>query len=83
MSYSNAPVQKTNGLSIAALITGLFGVSILGIIFGHIALSRINTRNEGGKGMAIAGLVLGYLGTAAWLFWIIAISAAVANSQSY
>jgi hypothetical protein len=38
--------------------------SILAIIFGHVALSRIASRGERGRGMAIAGLVLGYFGLA-------------------
>jgi hypothetical protein len=46
--------------------------SILAVVFGHIAISQIN-RSGGmvtGKGMAIAGLVLGYV----WLgFLLIAI----------
>jgi peptidyl-prolyl cis-trans isomerase B (cyclophilin B) len=80
MTNNVAPVQKTNGLAIAALITGIVGVSILGVIFGHISLSQIKTRNEGGKGMAIAGLVLGYVGIAGWIFWIIIFAAAAASN---
>ena len=38
--------------------------SILAIIFGHVALNQIKASNgtQGGGGMAIAGLVLGYIG---------------------
>ncbi|MBQ6369923.1 MAG: DUF4190 domain-containing protein, partial [Parasporobacterium sp.] len=35
-----------------------FFVAILGIIFSAIALKQISDRGEGGKGLAIAGLVL-------------------------
>lgn len=65
----NAPVQQqaqpqqtkgTNGFAIAALITGLLGLNVLAIIFGFVALSQIKTSGEGGKGMAIAGIVLGF-----------------------
>ncbi|GAA3659667.1 DUF4190 domain-containing protein [Microbacterium marinilacus] len=31
------------------------------VILGHIAVVQINRRGEGGKGMAITGLVLGYV----------------------
>jgi hypothetical protein len=83
MSNSNAQVQRTNGLSIAALVTGIIGASVLAIIFGHIALSQIKTRNEGGRGMAIAGLVLGYVFLGITMIWIIIIAAAASASSSY
>ena len=53
----------TNGMAIAALITGLT-MAPLGIIFGHIALSQIKRTGQDGRGMAIAGLVLGYVSLA-------------------
>jgi len=61
--YAAAP---TNGLAITALVTGILGLGLLPVIFGHIALSQIK-RNpmQTGKGMAIAGLILGYLVIAA------------------
>ena len=37
--------------------------SILAVVFGHIAISQANKDESlSGKGMAIAGLVLGYVG---------------------
>lgn len=63
-------VEKTSGMAIASLIFGvlfLFPLNILAIIFGHISLSQIkkSAGRLGGKGLAIAGRVLGYLGIAA------------------
>lgn len=55
---------RTNSMAIAALIAG-WNFFPLGIIFGHIALSQIKRTGEGGRGFAIAGLVLGYLTLAA------------------
>ena len=55
---------KTSGLAIASLICGILGLlflpGILGVIFGIMAISRINSSNGaiGGKGLAIGGLVL-------------------------
>lgn len=63
-----AQPAKTSGKAIASLILGLlFFVPfafIAAIVFGHIALSEIK-KSAGrltGEGMAIAGLVLGYMG---------------------
>jgi hypothetical protein len=55
---------RTNSMAIAALIAG-WNFFPLGIIFGHIALFQIKRTGEGGRGFAIAGLVLGYLTLAA------------------
>ncbi|MGD0447506.1 MAG: DUF4190 domain-containing protein [Candidatus Dormibacteria bacterium] len=44
--------------------------SILAVIFGHIALSQIRHSRQGGRGLAIAGLVLGYVGLALFLLVI-------------
>jgi hypothetical protein len=60
----SAPVSSgTNGLAIAGFVLGLLGFTgitgVLGIVFGAIALSRIRTTSQDGKGLAIAGIVLG------------------------
>jgi Domain of unknown function (DUF4190)/Domain of unknown function (DUF1707) len=59
---------STNGLAIASLVAGLlwmwwFG-SVLAIVFGHLALNQIARSGQSGRGLAIAGLVLGYGGAA-------------------
>lgn len=51
--------QRTEPLAIAALACSFF-VSLLGVVFGHIALSRIRRTGDGGRGLAIGGLVVGY-----------------------
>jgi hypothetical protein len=69
--YAPQPVYPTtNGLAVASLVAGFlwlgwFG-SILAVIFGHIAIGQINRSGgrESGTGLAIAGLVLGYMGVA-------------------
>jgi hypothetical protein len=62
-------VQKTtNGLAIASMVLGIVWVywigSILALIFGYIAKGQINESRgrQGGRGMAIAGIVLGWVG---------------------
>jgi hypothetical protein len=70
----------TNGLAIASLILGLVGWvpcglgSILAVVFGFVARRQIRDtgRGSGGDGLAIAGIVLGFLGILAWIvltFW--------------
>jgi peptidyl-prolyl cis-trans isomerase B (cyclophilin B) len=54
--------KPTNGMAVAALICA-FLFAPLGILFGHISLSQIKRSGEEGRGMAIAGLVIGYLMT--------------------
>ncbi|HZN36223.1 MAG TPA: GYF domain-containing protein [Pirellulaceae bacterium] len=61
------PTPQTSPMAVASFILGLLGFtligSILAIVFGHIALSQIRQSQGklGGKGLAIVGLVLGYL----------------------
>lgn len=55
------PAPRTNGWAIAALITAICGLILPPIICGHIALSQIRRTGEGGKVLAIIGMVLGYL----------------------
>ncbi|BDH59078.1 hypothetical protein MTP03_40170 [Tsukamurella sp. PLM1] len=54
---------KTNTMAVLALVFGVMG-GFLGIVFGHIALSQIKRTGEQGRGMALAGLILGYIGLA-------------------
>jgi hypothetical protein len=65
--------QSPSGLSIAALITGIFGFGIIPIILGAIDLSRIKTgaASSKGRGFDIAGIVLGAIGVVAWIIAII------------
>ena len=52
-------VQKTNPLALVAFFLSFCGLSLFGFIFVIIALKQINERNEGGKGLAIAAIVIG------------------------
>jgi hypothetical protein len=53
--------DRYNVLAIISLVSAFF-VSLAAIICGHIALSQIKKTGEKGRGLAIAGLVLGYAG---------------------
>lgn len=52
----------TNGLAVASFVVSLFGMSLLAVVFGHVALGQIARRGERGDGFAVAGLVIGYIG---------------------
>lgn len=89
--YGYAPPKpQTN--AILALVLSCVGfvtcgvTSIVGVVFGHIAMGKIKRGEEDGHGLAVAGLVVGYLVIAGWLayaaFIIIAIIAA-ANGNTY
>jgi fumarate reductase subunit D len=70
--YGYPPPQGagTNSMAIASLVCSLFGWlcvigPILGLIFGFLALGQIKQTGQGGRGMAIAGIVIGGLVIAA------------------
>jgi hypothetical protein len=85
--------QKTNSLAVAALVCGIvqfFGFWLLGtvpaIVLGHMARNQIRQRNEQGAGLALAGLILGYVGIALTVIVVIIIIIAAvhsARSSSY
>ncbi len=60
------PPQRTNGLAIASLVLGILWLywigSVLALVFGYIARGQMYDHNEGGSGMATAGIVLGWIG---------------------
>lgn len=63
--------RGTNGMAIASLVLGLVGLSVLAVVFGHVAKSQISRTGESGDGMASWGLVLGYLQLALSLIFLI------------
>lgn len=83
--YGVPASPRTNGLAIASLICGIFGgffgvAWIAALITGFIALKQTRERGENGRGMAIAGIVLGFLWVIGFILLIVAV--AVAGSHS-
>jgi hypothetical protein len=88
-----AAAPATNGLAIASLVCSLAGLAtcgitaIIGAILGHVARRQIRERGEGGDGLALAGVISGWvifglyaMGIAAYIiFAIILVSAAATN----
>lgn len=58
---SGVVVARWNPLAITAFVLGLLGLGLLSVVFGHVALGQIRRTGESGAGLAVAGLVLGYL----------------------
>ncbi len=72
--------QGPSGLAIAALITGILGMSIVPVILGAIDFGKIKKgeASPAGRGFDIAGIVLGAIGIVVWL--IVAIVMAVVGT---
>ncbi|MUM34009.1 DUF4190 domain-containing protein [Mycolicibacterium sp. CBMA 361] len=95
MPIGYPPARSTNGLAIASLVCSLLGLvtcaatSVLGVIFGHIANSQIKRTGEEGQGMAVAGLIVGYIGVALLLvgvlfyFGLIAVMLGSSHTSTY
>jgi hypothetical protein len=82
------PKKTTNGFSIAALVLGICWVwgigSILALVFGYIGKSQIDKSQgrQGGRGMAVAGIVLGWIGIGLLILWIVLVAVAASHSSS-
>lgn len=71
------PARPTNALAIVSLVLGILGLvlffgvaSIPAVITGHIARRQIRQRDEDGAGIALAGLILGWIGVALVVLFI-------------
>ena len=77
--------QPMNTLAILAMVFA-FLFAPLGIVFGHIARSQIKRTGEQGSGLALAGLILGYiftgLGILFFILWIAFFAAAFDDANS-
>jgi hypothetical protein len=77
---------SVNGLAIASMVLGIVWIywlgSILALIFGYVAKGQIDRSNgeQTGRGFAIAGIVLGWVGVALLIVGFLVL--AVGNSNS-
>ena len=78
------PAGPTSGMAIASLVVSLLGIGIVGVILGHLALNEINKSNGymQGRGLAIAGLVIGYLQIAAGVIFAIILIIGIATAAT-
>ena len=67
--YGSAqPMQQTNGLAIASLIVSIGSLvfccglpAIVGAILGHVARKQIREQGQAGEGIALGGIVVGWI----------------------
>jgi hypothetical protein len=83
--YGGPPVKRNNGLAIASLVCSCAGFvllipAVLGIIFGFVARSQIrrSAGTQGGDGLAIAGIIVGF----AWIALIVTLGAVNAGNNT-
>jgi hypothetical protein len=88
--YTTVAPHSTNGLAIASLVLGILWLywvgSILALIFGYIARQQITQRQgmQDGRGMATAGIVLGWIGVGFLvLFLVVGALGAAALGPTY
>jgi hypothetical protein len=87
--YGHVVPRKTNGMAIASLVCSCAGIfligipAVLGIIFGFVARSQIRRSNgtQGGGGMAMAGIIVGF-GVVALIVVVFAVAAARNNQNN-
>lgn len=83
-------LPTTNALAVISMVAGIIGLfffgSLIAVICGHISRAQIRSSNgrETGDGMALAGLITGYIGLAFalvfLLIWIFIVGIAAASS---
>src|SRR5882724_10195564 len=74
--------QRTNGAAIASLVCGVMGcipwlTGLAAVILGIVGLRKTRDPQVGGKGMAIAGLILGGISILAWTLYFGLVGAAI------
>jgi hypothetical protein len=85
-TWHPAPVARTNSLATASMVLGLAEFATMGltalpaVICGHIARGQMRQTAEQGTGMAITGLVLGYLGIFFWVALLAGLTLALGHS---
>jgi len=81
--YGMAPApQRTNGAAIASLVCGIMGcvpwlTGLAAVILGIVGLRKTRDPRVGGKGMAIAGLILGGISIVAWTLYFAVVGVAI------
>ncbi len=92
--YGYAPARPTNVLAIISLVASIAGLtlvpflgSVAGVITGHISLKQLKSSGENGRGLALAGTIVGWVGVGLWLLfgllWVILFASLAATGAAY
>lgn len=93
--YGYGSTVRTNALAIISLVASIAGFlwivpvigPIAGVITGHISLAQIKRTGEKGRGMALAGTIVGWVGIGVLVLLavtlIVGLSIAASNSSRY
>ena len=57
------PQSGTDGFAVTSLVLSLLGFALIAVVFGVVALRRIARTQRAGRGLAIAGIVIGAITT--------------------
>lgn len=59
---------RLNTLAVVSIATALTSIgAVAAIITGHVALTQIKRSGESGRGLALAGTIVGYVTIALWI----------------
>jgi hypothetical protein len=84
---------RTNPLAITSMVSSIAGFAlawtwvlalgvIVGVITGHLALSQIARTHENGRGMALAGVIIGWVGIGIGLLIAVVIGLFITTTPS-
>jgi hypothetical protein len=91
--YPGPPRRDTDGMAIASLVVSCVSVAglcawgvggllgVLGAIFGHVARRRIRTTGAGGAGIALAGIIVGWVMAAIGVLLITLLVVLIATTE--
>lgn len=76
--YGYPAPAPTNGMAIASLVVSVVSIvacagftGFIGAILGHVARGQIKRNNEQGAGLALAGIIVGWVGFALFIAMIV------------
>lgn len=91
------PRQQTNGIATGGFVTALVGavlalvpflgivswvISPVGLVLSIVGLTAAARKNGTGRGLAVAGMILGAVGLLICFLWVIGFAGAVSESNS-
>lgn len=63
---------KLNTLAVVSIASAISGIgALIAVITGHVSLAQIKRSGESGRGIAIAGVVIGYVHIAFWIIFVL------------